>query len=211
MPSAQLQQLCRDQREHWHRGDKARVETYLERYPELRSDERLLLDFICAEYSLREEHGESPALAEYIERFPKLAPQLQVLFEVMEAFDSESPLRVSEQDTTIRSPAAAPPNVPQRASKQSPKVLSSTVIGDTPPEQVGSVIGPYKLLQQIGEGGFGVVYMAEQEKPVRRLVALKIIKPGMDTSQVIARFESERQALALRSTTKFWVSSIQRR
>jgi serine/threonine protein kinase len=61
----------------------------------------------------------------------------------------------------------------------------------------GSVIGPYKLLQQIGEGGFGVVYMAEQERPVRRMVALKVIKPGMDTSEVIARFESERQALAL--------------
>ena len=69
--------------------------------------------------------------------------------------------------------------------------------GAGPSEQIGSVIGPYKLLQQIGEGGFGVVYMAEQEKPVRRLVALKIIKPGMDTAQVIARFESERQALAL--------------
>src|SRR5262249_11212032 len=54
-----------------------------------------------------------------------------------------------------------------------------------------------KLLQPIGEGGFGVVYMAEQERPVRRMVALKIIKPGMDTAQVIARFESERQALAL--------------
>jgi WD40 repeat protein/serine/threonine protein kinase/tetratricopeptide (TPR) repeat protein len=64
-------------------------------------------------------------------------------------------------------------------------------------EGPGSVIGPYKLLQQIGEGGFGVVYMAEQERPVRRIVALKIIKPGMDTAQVIARFESERQALAL--------------
>jgi eukaryotic-like serine/threonine-protein kinase len=86
---------------------------------------------------------------------------------------------------------------PQRASEQPPKVLASTVIGDEPRERVGSVIGPYKLLQMIGEGGFGVVYMAEQEKPVRRLVALKIIKPGMDTSQVIARFESERQALAL--------------
>jgi serine/threonine protein kinase/tetratricopeptide (TPR) repeat protein len=61
----------------------------------------------------------------------------------------------------------------------------------------GTIIGPYKLLQQIGEGGFGVVYMAEQQKPVRRMVALKIIKPGMDTAQVIARFESERQALAL--------------
>ena len=64
-------------------------------------------------------------------------------------------------------------------------------------EGPGTVIGPYKLLQQIGEGGFGVVYMAEQEQPVRRMVALKIIKPGMDTAQVIARFESERQALAL--------------
>ena len=60
-----------------------------------------------------------------------------------------------------------------------------------------SRIGPYKLLEQIGEGGMGVVYMAEQEKPVRRRVALKIIKPGMDTGQVIARFEAERQALAL--------------
>ena len=61
----------------------------------------------------------------------------------------------------------------------------------------GTVIGPYKLLEQIGEGGMGVVYMAEQTEPVRRKVALKIIKPGMDTRQVIARFEAERQALAL--------------
>jgi serine/threonine protein kinase len=64
-------------------------------------------------------------------------------------------------------------------------------------EGPGTVIGPYKLLQQIGEGGMGVVYMAEQEKPVRRRVALKIIKPGMDSRQVVARFEAERQALAL--------------
>ncbi|MHC5002526.1 MAG: serine/threonine protein kinase [Planctomycetota bacterium] len=64
-------------------------------------------------------------------------------------------------------------------------------------EGPGTRIGPYKILQQIGEGGFGVVYMAEQEEPVRRKVALKIIKLGMDTKQVIARFEAERQALAL--------------
>jgi len=61
----------------------------------------------------------------------------------------------------------------------------------------GTVIGPYKLLQQIGEGGMGAVYMAEQQEPVRRKVALKIIKPGMDSQQVIARFEAERQALAM--------------
>jgi WD40 repeat protein/serine/threonine protein kinase len=63
-------------------------------------------------------------------------------------------------------------------------------------ERPGTVIGSYKLLEQIGEGGFGVVYMAEQQQPVRRKVALKIIKPGMDSKQVITRFEAERQALA---------------
>src|SRR5690606_34291113 len=64
-------------------------------------------------------------------------------------------------------------------------------------EGPGSVIGAYKLLEQIGEGGFGVVYMAEQSRPVQRCVALKVLKAGMDTRQVIARFEAERQALAL--------------
>jgi len=70
--------------------------------------------------------------------------------------------------------------------------------GDQPlAERPGTVLGPYKLLEQIGEGGFGVVFMAEQHKPVRRKVALKVLKPGMDTRQVVARFEAERQALAL--------------
>src|SRR5690348_9651714 len=62
---------------------------------------------------------------------------------------------------------------------------------------IGRHIGAYKILQKIGEGGCGVVYMAEQEKPIRRRVALKIIKLGMDTKNVIARFEAERQALAM--------------
>src|SRR5512145_2235521 len=66
-----------------------------------------------------------------------------------------------------------------------------------PPEGLGTRVGPYKLLQVIGEGGFGIVYMAEQEQPIRRRVALKIIKLGMDTKEVIARFEAERQALAM--------------
>src|SRR5882672_10555046 len=64
-------------------------------------------------------------------------------------------------------------------------------------EKPGDCIGGYKLLQQIGEGGCGVVFMAEQTAPVHRKVALKIIKPGMDTKRVIARFEAERQTLAL--------------
>src|SRR5262249_23455968 len=65
------------------------------------------------------------------------------------------------------------------------------------PEGPGSVIGPYKLIQQIGEGGMGTVWMAQQAEPVKRLVALKLIQAGMDSKQVIARFEAERQALAL--------------
>ena len=68
---------------------------------------------------------------------------------------------------------------------------------DARTEQPGLMIGRFKLLQQIGEGGFGSVWMAEQREPVARKVALKIIKLGMDTRQVIARFEAERQALAL--------------
>jgi serine/threonine protein kinase len=77
-----------------------------------------------------------------------------------------------------------------------PPVAAATADGPLT-ERPGAVIGPYKLLQQIGEGGMGVVYMAEQQQPLRRKVALKIIKPGMDSAQVIARFEAERQALAL--------------
>jgi eukaryotic-like serine/threonine-protein kinase len=75
---------------------------------------------------------------------------------------------------------------------------ASLALASTPlTEKPGDRIGRYKLLQQIGEGGCGVVYMAEQEEPVRRRVALKIIKLGMDTKQVVARFEAERQALAM--------------
>src|ERR1035441_8758302 len=64
-------------------------------------------------------------------------------------------------------------------------------------ERTGTMVGRYKLLEQIGEGGFGVVWMAEQEEPVRRRVALKIIKLGMDSKEVVARFDAERQALAI--------------
>ena len=70
--------------------------------------------------------------------------------------------------------------------------------GQAPPgEAAGAVIGPYELLQRIGEGGMGTVWMARQTEPVKRLVAVKLIKAGMDSKQVVARFEAERQALAL--------------
>ena len=86
-----------------------------------------------------------------------------------------------EAGAFLESPAAVPPEGTLRLPANKP----------------GDRIGRYKLLQQIGEGGCGVVYMAEQEEPVHRRVALKVIKLGMDTKSVIARFEAERQALAL--------------
>ena len=70
-------------------------------------------------------------------------------------------------------------------------------LDDAPDEAVGQTLGRYKLLERVGEGGCGVVYVAEQTEPVRRRVALKVIKLGMDTKQVVARFEAERQALAM--------------
>src|SRR6185369_3108912 len=74
---------------------------------------------------------------------------------------------------------------------EAPAKDPAPTVDDPPAESPGTVIGPYKLLQQIGEGGFGLVFMAEQTQPVRRKVALKVLKPGMDTRQVVARFEAE--------------------
>lgn len=91
---------------------------------------------------------------------------------------------------------------PQLAADWLAQVMAADAMGAAA-ETIGissgetTSIGPYKLLEQIGEGGFGIVFMAEQTEPVRRKVALKILKPGMDTRQVVARFEAERQALAI--------------
>jgi eukaryotic-like serine/threonine-protein kinase len=94
----------------------------------------------------------------------------------------EALLRVHDEDRSfLQRPAEGVPASPEPRVREGP----------------GTQIGPYKLLQQIGEGGFGTVFMAEQQQPIRRLVALKIVKPGMDTRHVVARFEAERQALAL--------------
>jgi tetratricopeptide (TPR) repeat protein len=92
----------------------------------------------------------------------------------------------------------APPAVaPQEELSQTQRSVLAATVDDLITERPGTVIGPYKLLKQIGEGGMGTVFMAEQTHPVQRKVALKIIKPGLDSAQVIGRFEAERQALAL--------------
>jgi serine/threonine protein kinase len=106
----------------------------------------------------------------------------------------EALLRVHDEAIPfLESPAPRP-----QESMAGAKVSGATAgLSSSPAEKTGDHIGRYKLLQQIGEGGCGVVYMAEQEEPVRRRVAVKVIKLGMDTRRVIARFEAERQALAL--------------
>jgi WD40 repeat protein/serine/threonine protein kinase len=81
--------------------------------------------------------------------------------------------------------------------KASPKATLKLEFAEAPDESIGQSIGRYKLLEKVGEGGCGVVYVAEQTEPVRRRVALKVIKLGMDTKAVVARFEAERQALAM--------------
>ena len=108
---------------------------------------------------------------------------------------------ISSQIVPPRDPSAAPtqsdsapPLTEGAPERQVPGVAAVSV---TPVEKPGDDIGRYKLLEQVGEGGFGVVYVAEQREPVKRRVALKIVKLGMDTRQVVGRFEAERQALAL--------------
>src|SRR5438105_2059254 len=97
----------------------------------------------------------------------------------------------------LQEPADVPVGSSVAAARGQPNVGPSRPVSSLPGEKCGDHVGQYKLLQQIGEGGCGVVYMAEQAEPVRRRVALKVIKLGMDTKQVIARFEAERQALAM--------------
>jgi len=104
------------------------------------------------------------------------------------ACGDNQPLR-REVDSLLRA------HDPESSFLQSPAMAAT--VNQPMDEQPGSMIGPYKIREKIGEGGFGVVYVAEQEQPVRRKVALKVIKPGMDSREVVARFEAERQALAL--------------
>jgi serine/threonine protein kinase len=118
--------------------------------------------------------------------------------EYLKSACGEDPQVYRRVDALLRAHESAEGFLPEQANDKS--VLKDLVASEvTLPasEKLGDTIGRYKLLQNIGEGGCGAVYMAEQEQPVRRRVALKVIKLGMDTKQVVARFEAERQALAL--------------
>ncbi|MHC4495340.1 MAG: protein kinase domain-containing protein, partial [Planctomycetota bacterium] len=127
----------------------------------------------------------------------------QVFAEALEKSIEERPAYLNEacsEDADLRAEVEELLKAHEQAGDfmEAPAIEAEVTLEDTAPtEGHGTVIGRYKLLEKIGEGGFGVVWAAEQKKPVKRRVALKIIKLGMDTKQVVARFEAERQALAL--------------
>lgn len=144
-----------------------------------------------------ESHDVPPTVEGYLDQFPALR-------------DREILRGLAEQEYYVRHRYGDRPDAAEYCQRF-PEVISSPEDLQYPSspsncrdestdgiaEDPGSMIGPYKLLQKLGEGGFGAVYLAEQSAPVRRRVALKIIKPGMDSREVIARFEAERQALAM--------------
>jgi len=124
-------------------------------------------------------------------------------------FQAAVQLAGAERVTFLNGACLGDPALRQRleallAAHEAPDELSPAVkatikleLADAPDEAVGQTLGRYKLMERLGEGGCGVVYVAEQTQPVRRRVALKVIKLGMDTKAVVARFEAERQALAM--------------
>jgi hypothetical protein len=170
-PPAGVDLICDAFEAAWLAGQEPRIEDFLVRGDSVHQEE-LLRELLLAEWDLRRRHGQHVELQTYLPRFAQGTQLVAELWHVWQAKQSEC-----TGDGPARSMATALPLAPQ--------------VG------LGAVVGRYKLLEKLGEGGFGTVWAAEQREPVRRRVALKLIKLGMDTKQVIARFEAERQALAL--------------
>ena len=184
------QQLSQLLREKWSCGERVLVEEFLKTTGNRSVSEDALIELVLTEFQLRWEVGETPDVGQYLRRFPNVRERLLRLLPLMQA-GGES---VAPDSSKHESSAFGATHI-------------GTVIADADSQQQARdaedllkksrTIGPYKLLQQIGQGGMGAVYMAEQDKPVRRRVALKLIKAGMDSHDVISRFEAERQALAM--------------
>ena len=166
----QLDSICNEFEEGWSVNKKSDLATFLDRIDELHREQllRMLLD---VDVELQKQAGQPISPEDYREHGNTAVAHVAELL-------------TTNADVTV------PPK----------KDLAPEMATTSPQSSQGSSqtwIGPYKLLQQIGEGGMGSVWMAEQEKPVRRRVALKLVRSDMGTKDIIARFEAERQALAM--------------
>jgi WD40 repeat protein len=165
---ARVDACCRLFENAWRAEQRPRLEDFLSD-TEAPEHQVLLQELILIDAEYRLQAGEAPRVADYVVRFPGLEPGW------LEA-------HLSEQTETPVEPMAA----------------ASTLVFGPPAETDGALVaGRFKLLERIGEGGMGTVWVAEQLEPVRRKVAVKLIKEGMDSKSVLARFDAERQALAL--------------
>jgi serine/threonine-protein kinase len=168
-----LESLRSDQLARWQRGERALVESYLQREPALQTDSDAVLDLIYSEIVVREERGESPVLDEYLRRFPQFGDTLRRQFAVHRAL--ETPVARDELETVF--PSSEPNAV-------------SAAEGEAPPAAPG-----FELLELLGRGGMGVVWKARQLRP-GRLVALKMLHPGAAGVQEGRRLLREAEAAA---------------
>ena len=134
-------------------------------------DDNSKLDGLVAQYLEAVERGEQPDRKQFLQQHPDIATELQEFFADLDKV--------------------------QAAKEKARPELDATMIPQHEPKPGDIISGRYKLLENIGEGGMGSVWVAEQQQPVKRRVAIKLVKAGMDSKQVLARFEAERQALAV--------------
>ena len=167
----ELDAICNEFEDNWSgNGRASNYNAFLNRIDEMHRD-RLLRMLVEVDIELRKKADESVSAGDYAELGDSVVAHVAQIL-------------INDSDVTV------PPN-------RDPAQNLATTAPQTSPSSSQNWIGPYKLLQQIGEGGMGSVYMAEQEKPVRRRVALKLIRADMGSKETIARFEAERQALAM--------------
>lgn len=169
---SQLDAIADEFEELWDNGGTPQIESFLSRVPTQKRRE-LLKSLLEVEIECRLKWGDNPTAAEYSNRFS----------------DHEDVVKEAFADTDVRLERRNINDDPQK--NQLPDILVENS------EIIGTTIGPYKILQKIGQGGMGQVFMAEQKEPVRRRVALKIIRTETPSREIIARFEAERQALAM--------------